>query len=57
MYTQAKAIAKDTMMALQTEAKRAAADRQQGNLFNAVCDPTGACTSDGQHTITLHWMG
>lgn len=27
-------------------------DRQNGNQFNPACDPTGAHTSDGQHTTT-----
>jgi hypothetical protein len=31
-------------------------DRQNGNTFNPACDPTGAHTSDGQHT-TIYCSG
>lgn len=31
-------------------------DRQNGNQFNPACDPTGAHTSDGQHT-TIYCSG
>lgn len=30
----------------------AISDSQNGNPFNPACDPTGAHTSDGQHTTT-----
>jgi hypothetical protein len=30
----------------------AATDKQQGNAYNPVCDPTGQYTSDGQHSTT-----
>ena len=30
----------------------ALSDKQNGNSFNPACDPTGAHTSDGQHTTT-----
>jgi hypothetical protein len=30
----------------------AISDRNNGNQFNPACDPTGAHTSDGQHTVT-----
>jgi hypothetical protein len=34
----------------------ARADRENGNQFNPACDPTGAHTSDGQHT-TIYCSG
>src|SRR5947208_14595858 len=30
----------------------ALSDKQNGNSYNPACDPTGAQTSDGQHTTT-----
>jgi hypothetical protein len=34
----------------------ARADRENGSQFNPACDPTGAHTSDGQHT-TIYCSG